>query len=252
VGYLKRESARQIMFPGGRPRGGVVAIKVIALPGVTLERAPWSDGRGRVMATVKPIKPKKPVDYVGYEPVMLTVSKARAAQHLVEFLNSGHQDAMDFKSRVKDHVDWIRQIGPDALTAAFDEIETEHRKLGTNLLQKEATPAEVERLLRPPDPEAPKDGASWRRRDDPIVPSYDSGLTPPAKLLLLTECGVAREEMTVGPEDTLCAAGISGKHQARYQRRMSNLLAGGRDGDRRLFPQDAHPPGSDRVAPPDQ
>jgi hypothetical protein len=32
--------------------------------------------------------------------------------------------------------------------------------------------------------------------------------------------------MTVRPEDTLRAAGISSKRQAKYQRRMSNLLAG--------------------------
>ena len=37
---------------------------------------------------------------------------------------------------------------------------------------------------------------------------------------------VAAEEMTVRPEDTLRAAGISTKRQARYQRRMSSLLAG--------------------------
>jgi hypothetical protein len=37
---------------------------------------------------------------------------------------------------------------------------------------------------------------------------------------------VAREEMTVRPEDTLRAAGISSKRQARYQRRLSSLLAG--------------------------
>ena len=34
------------------------------------------------------------------------------------------------------------------------------------------------------------------------------------------------EELTVRPEDTLRAAGISSKRQAQYQRRMSNLLAG--------------------------
>jgi hypothetical protein len=32
--------------------------------------------------------------------------------------------------------------------------------------------------------------------------------------------------MTVTPEDTLRAAGINTKRQARYQRRMSSLLAG--------------------------
>jgi hypothetical protein len=44
--------------------------------------------------------------------------------------------------------------------------------------------------------------------------------------LLTLERGVAREGMTVRPEDTLRAAGISSKRQARYQRRMSSLLAG--------------------------
>jgi hypothetical protein len=91
------------------------------------------------MAKVKPIRP---VDHVGYEPVMLAVSKARAAQHLVEFLDSASGDALDFKTserdRMKDHADWIRQFGHDALTSALEEIETEYRKLGTNLLMKEA------------------------------------------------------------------------------------------------------------------
>jgi hypothetical protein len=43
---------------------------------------------------------------------------------------------------------------------------------------------------------------------------------------LLAARRVAREEMTVRPEDTLRAAGISTKRQATYQRRMSKLLAG--------------------------
>jgi hypothetical protein len=34
------------------------------------------------------------------------------------------------------------------------------------------------------------------------------------------------EEMTIRPEDTLRAAAISSKRQAKYQRRMSNLLVG--------------------------
>jgi hypothetical protein len=37
---------------------------------------------------------------------------------------------------------------------------------------------------------------------------------------------LAGEEATVRPEDTLREAGISTKRQARYQRRMSSLLAG--------------------------
>ena len=40
------------------------------------------------------------------------------------------------------------------------------------------------------------------------------------------ERGVAREDLTVTPEDTLRAAGMSSKRQAQYQRRMSKLLAG--------------------------
>jgi hypothetical protein len=44
--------------------------------------------------------------------------------------------------------------------------------------------------------------------------------------LLTLERGVAGEEMTVRPEDTLRAADISSKRQSRYQRRMSSLLAG--------------------------
>jgi len=43
---------------------------------------------------------------------------------------------------------------------------------------------------------------------------------------LRVERGVAREDLTVTPEDTLRAAGMSSKRQARYQRRMSKLLAG--------------------------
>jgi hypothetical protein len=42
---------------------------------------------------------------------------------------------------------------------------------------------------------------------------------------LFVERGMAREEVTVTPADTLRAAGISSKRQARYQRRMSSLLA---------------------------
>ncbi len=115
------------------------------------------------MTKIRSIKPKKPVDYVGYEPVMLAVSKARAAQYLLEFLDSDHADPLaDFKTcereRAKEHVEWIRQFGHDALVAALDEVEVEYRKLGTNLLQKDATQAEVKRLLRPPDHEKPKDG----------------------------------------------------------------------------------------------
>ena len=43
---------------------------------------------------------------------------------------------------------------------------------------------------------------------------------------LIAERNVVRDEMTVTPEDTLRAAGISNRRQSRYQRRMSSLLAG--------------------------
>ena len=42
----------------------------------------------------------------------------------------------------------------------------------------------------------------------------------------LAAARLAGEEMTVRPEDTLRAAGISTRRQVRYQRRMSSLLAG--------------------------
>ena len=119
------------------------------------------------MATVnpKPIKPKKPVDYVAYEPVLIAVSKARAAQHLLDFLDNapGHSDALvTFRTAERERAEaeylpWIRDFGHNALTAALDEIEIEYRKLGTNLLRKEVDQAEVERLLRPDL--TPKDGA---------------------------------------------------------------------------------------------
>jgi len=41
----------------------------------------------------------------------------------------------------------------------------------------------------------------------------------------MLERGVVGEETTVRPEDTLGAAGISNQRQAKYQRRMSSLLA---------------------------
>jgi len=68
--------------------------------------------------------------------------------------------------------------------------------------------------------------ATQRRPDRPGLLLW---LNTAAKLrarLLMLERGVAGEEMTVRPEDTLRAAGISSRRRARYQRRMSSLLAG--------------------------
>ena len=64
--------------------------------------------------------------------------------------------------------------------------------------------------------------ATTRRPDRPGLLLW---LNTAAKLRLFTERGVIREEMTVTPEDTLRAAGISSRRQARYQRKMSSLLA---------------------------
>jgi hypothetical protein len=53
-----------------------------------------------------------------------------------------------------------------------------------------------------------------------------SALTLDREVAELAASRLCGEEMTVRPEDTLRAAGISSKRQAKYQRRMSNLLAG--------------------------
>jgi hypothetical protein len=49
-----------------------------------------------------------------------------------------------------------------------------------------------------------------------------------AKLMAVLDhgCVYSVDEKTTTPEDTLREAGISGKRQAKYQRRMSGLLAG--------------------------
>jgi hypothetical protein len=89
---------------------------------------------------------------------MLAVSKARACAWLLE--ESGRTpdnpiiDAINgypaFEVHAEDIRGWLHQIAADRLLACFDDIEREYRKLGTNLLMKEA----VEDLTRPP-----KDGA---------------------------------------------------------------------------------------------
>lgn len=47
------------------------------------------------------------------------------------------------------------------------------------------------------------------------------------RALAAIDRSLAHEETTTTPEDTLRAAGISSKRQARYQRRMSTLLGKG-------------------------
>jgi hypothetical protein len=66
--------------------------------------------------------------------------------------------------------------------------------------------------------------ASARRPDRPRLLLW---LNTTAKLRARLFTDRAREEMTVTPEDTLRAAGISTERQAKYQRRMSTLLGRG-------------------------
>jgi hypothetical protein len=53
-----------------------------------------------------------------------------------------------------------------------------------------------------------------------------SALTLEREVEALAASRLFGEEMTVRPEDTLRAAGVSSKRQAKFQRRMSKLLAG--------------------------
>jgi hypothetical protein len=94
------------------------------------------------MPKLKTVKPAR--DHVAFEPVMLAVSKARAARHLLLSVDNPDMpwDQVVPISREKseplgEHLDWIRDFAFDALHEALDEIELEYRKLGTNLLQKE-------------------------------------------------------------------------------------------------------------------
>jgi hypothetical protein len=68
--------------------------------------------------------------------------------------------------------------------------------------------------------------AAPRRPDRPQVLLWLNSAVKLRARLLRLERRVVGEEVTVRPEDTLGAAGISNKRQAIYQRRMSGLLAG--------------------------
>src|SRR5258705_13489771 len=101
------------------------------------------------MATVKPIKPKKPVDYVGYEPVMIAVSKARAMAWVLEQLGEADGAGNNLVHALEDTGtpektrEWLHAVVGDALRAALGDIEVEYRKLGTNLLEKEFAAADL-------------------------------------------------------------------------------------------------------------
>ena len=66
--------------------------------------------------------------------------------------------------------------------------------------------------------------ATSRRSDRPGLLLWLNTAARLRARLLASE--VPGEEMTVKPEDTLRAAGISNRRRERYQRRMSSLLAG--------------------------
>jgi hypothetical protein len=71
--------------------------------------------------------------------------------------------------------------------------------------------------------------ATPRRPDRPqLLLWFNTAVKLRARLLMLERGmgALAGEEVTVRPEHTLRAAGISCQRQARYQRRMSSLLAG--------------------------
>ena len=89
------------------------------------------------MAKVKPIKPEKPVDLVAYEPVILAVSKARAMAWTLEQLGDEHS-GLFVEIEDEDTRGWLHGVVAEALGTSLDEIEREYRKLGTNLLAKEA------------------------------------------------------------------------------------------------------------------
>jgi hypothetical protein len=98
------------------------------------------------MATVKPIKPTlseraKKFDYVAYEPVMCQVSKAKAMAWVLEQLGETDGAANNLLHALEDSPDetreWLHSVVGEALRTALDEIESEYRKLDTNLLVKE-------------------------------------------------------------------------------------------------------------------
>jgi hypothetical protein len=82
---------------------------------------------------------KKDVDYVAYEPVMCALSKARAMTWVLDQLAPGGATnlAHALAESPEETDSWLHTVVTDALRASLDEIETEYRKLGTNLLLNE-------------------------------------------------------------------------------------------------------------------
>ena len=89
------------------------------------------------MAAVKPLEPEKPVDRVGFEPLMLAVRKARAMALVLEKLGEPEEAYNELVAPIKDdefpedtHA-WLHAVVGAALIAAIDDIEREYRKLET-------------------------------------------------------------------------------------------------------------------------
>jgi len=83
--------------------------------------------------------------------------------------------------------------------------------------------AEARRREQECCPDCPKRRLAFQAALDKLKRSGLFDLTCPAHPTLIWHDA----ENTTTPEDTLREAGISTKRQAKYQRRMSSLLAGG-------------------------
>jgi len=88
-------------------------------------------------------RPLKPVDRVAYEPVMIALSEARAMAFFLEKLGDEdraliHGISEDHSGHPENDIAWMHGAIADRLRQAHDTIEREYRKLGTNLLEKEA------------------------------------------------------------------------------------------------------------------
>ena len=102
-------------------------------------------------ATQSKIRPITPVDHVGYEPVMLALSHARALAWFLEHLGDADSELRHAIEESSGNVPecavgWVQQAIADELRCTHDKIEAEYRKLGTNLLAKE-----VAASLKPKD-----------------------------------------------------------------------------------------------------
>ncbi len=206
------------------------------------------------MATVKPIKSKKAVDYVGYEPVMLAVSKARAMAWVLEQLHANNNLEHALQDAPEETADWLHSVVADALGAA----PRRHRARVPKARHQPAAEGSRSGGSRAPAAAGPHaEGRCVMATKTPMLPWYrtvgsleDQAAALQFEALLVGLRGVyvrlsgsqraalstylrilldgleGRHVQTVTPEDTLRDGGISTERQACYQRRMSSLLAG--------------------------